>query len=166
MLLGALRSALSAKAAQKKLTVIEAWTVETHKTKALRQSLDKLDGETRTMLLVENAPSVNLERASRNLEGVTLTPTAKLDTYDLMRHEHLILSREAALRLNRGLSKTKTDSSGAARETAEVAAAEKKTRRPSGVGKAAASRVKAKGVAAKKPAAQAETGEGPKVKKE
>ena len=108
MVLGALRSALSVKAAQQKLTVVESWTLETHKTKALSQSLGKLDGETRTILLVENAPSVNLERASRNLDGVTLVPTAKLDTYDLMRHEHLMLSREAALKLSRGLSAVKS----------------------------------------------------------
>ena len=76
MILGALRSALSAKAAQQKLTIVEEWALETHKTKALRQSLGKLNGETRTILLVENAPNVNLERASRNLDGVTLVPTA------------------------------------------------------------------------------------------
>src|SRR6202030_805807 len=55
MILGALRSALSAKVAQQKLTIVEGWTLESHKTKAFRQSLDKLDGETRTILLVENA---------------------------------------------------------------------------------------------------------------
>src|SRR5690242_6535864 len=70
MLLGALRSALSVKTAQGKLTVVEAWALESHKTKVLAGSLGKLNGETRTNLLVENAPSVNLERASRNLDGV------------------------------------------------------------------------------------------------
>ena len=53
MLLGALRSALSAKLAEQKLTVVDGWPLETHKTKAFRQALDKLDGETRTILLVE-----------------------------------------------------------------------------------------------------------------
>ena len=115
MFSGALRSALSVKAAQQKLTVVEEWALETHKTKALRQSLGKLDGETRTILLVENAPSVNLERASRNLDGVTLLPTANLDTYDLMRHDHLMLSREAALKLSRGLSADKGESGDGAR---------------------------------------------------
>ena len=74
MILGALRSALSIKAAEQKLTVVEAWALETHKTKVLRQTLGKLNGETRTILLVENAPNVNLERASRNMHGVTLVP--------------------------------------------------------------------------------------------
>src|SRR5581483_7840443 len=112
MILGALRSALSVKASQQKLTIVEEWALETHKTKALSQSLGKLNGETRTVLLVENAPSVNLERASRNIDGLTLVPTAKLDTYDLMRHDHLMLSREAALKLSRGLSANKSEEGG------------------------------------------------------
>src|SRR6266540_5867448 len=40
MLLGALRSALSAKLAEQKLTVVDAWALETHKSKALRLTLD------------------------------------------------------------------------------------------------------------------------------
>jgi large subunit ribosomal protein L4 len=36
MILGALRSALSAKVAEQKLTVVDGWSLETHKTKAFR----------------------------------------------------------------------------------------------------------------------------------
>src|SRR5229473_1890083 len=53
MLLGALRSALSAKLADQKLIVVDTWQLDSHKTKAFRQVLDRLDGETRTILLVE-----------------------------------------------------------------------------------------------------------------
>src|SRR5271167_2400096 len=49
MIVGALRSALSAKLAEQKLTVVESWTLETHKTKPFRQALGKLDGETKTI---------------------------------------------------------------------------------------------------------------------
>src|SRR5580693_3938427 len=56
MVLGALRSALSAKLAEQKLTIVEEWALETHKTKMFSQTLGKLNGETRTILLVENAP--------------------------------------------------------------------------------------------------------------
>src|SRR6266699_6943998 len=71
VLLGALRSALSAKFAEQKLTVVDAWSLETHKTKALRATLDKLNGD-RTILLVDNGTNRNLELASRNLDGVKL----------------------------------------------------------------------------------------------
>jgi large subunit ribosomal protein L4 len=107
MIVGALRSALSEKLAQQKLTIVDGWVLESHKTKAFRQSLGKLENETRTILLVENGANVNLERASRNLDGVTLVPSTELGPYDLLRHDHLMLSREAAIRLSRALSAEK-----------------------------------------------------------
>ena len=50
MVLGALRSALSAKLAEQKLTVVEGWPLETHKTGKFRQTLARLDGDTQTIL--------------------------------------------------------------------------------------------------------------------
>ena len=109
MLLGALRSALSAKLAEEKLTVVDTFQLESHKTKSFRQALDKLDKETRTLLLVENGTNLNLERASRNLEGVKLVPATALEPYDLLRHERLVLSKDAAAKLSRALSAIKPE---------------------------------------------------------
>ena len=160
MLLGALRSALSVKATQQKLTIVEEWALETHKTKTLRQSLGKLNGETRTILLVENAPSVNLERASRNLDGVTLVPTANLDSYDLMRHDHLMLSREAALKLSRGLSAVKAENGGVSAETPAATDATV----PASSSKPVKAKPKAARKASTKPAAKAGKKEKPKAR--
>jgi large subunit ribosomal protein L4 len=118
MVLGALRSALSAKLAQEKLTVVEGWELESHKTKAFRQALTKLDPDTKTILLVDSGGNVNLERASRNLDGVTLMAPTTLGAYDLMRHDHLMLSREAAARLSRALSAAKMDGTASVGEPA------------------------------------------------
>jgi large subunit ribosomal protein L4 len=107
VLLGALRSALSAKLAEQKLTVVDAWALETHKTKAFRQVLDRLDGDSRTILLVETAANRNLELASRNLEGVKLVAPAALQPYDLLRHDRLVLSKDAAVKLGKSLGPKK-----------------------------------------------------------
>ncbi len=104
MLRGALRSALSTKLAEQKLTVVDAWALESHKTKGFRQVLDRLDGDTRTILLVENAANRNLELASRNLEGVKLVSPSKLQPYDLLRHDRLMISKDAAVKLGATLS--------------------------------------------------------------
>jgi large subunit ribosomal protein L4 len=104
MIIGALRSALSSKLAEQKVTIVDAWELESHKTKAFRQALTKLDQETPSILLVDNSSNVNLERASRNIEGLTLVPTNGLEAYDLLRHDHLMMSREAAAKLSRALS--------------------------------------------------------------
>src|SRR5208282_6406764 len=148
MILGALRSALSAKFAQQKLTVVDGWKLDSHKTKPFRQTLSKLDGETRTMLLVENGENVNLERASRNIDGVTLVPATALGAYDLMRHDRLVLSREAAVRLSRALSATK---SGEVPAVESAPAAPAKTVEKAAPAKAAKKEAAPK--AAKKPAA-------------
>jgi hypothetical protein len=93
---------------------------------------------------------LNLERASRNIEGVTLVLPNTLLTYDLMRHERLVLSREAAIRLGRTLSATRAeqaDSDGAKENTSEgKPAGEEKAVRP-----AAAKAVKAAPVKAAAP---------------
>jgi large subunit ribosomal protein L4 len=109
MILGALRSALSAKAAEQKLAVVESWKLDSHKTKPFRLALGKIEKDTTTILLVENGSNVNLERATRNLEGVTLVPATQLEPYDLLRHDWLMLSREAAAKLSRALSATKPE---------------------------------------------------------
>jgi large subunit ribosomal protein L4 len=163
MIVGALRSALSSKLAQEKLTVVEGWSLESHKTKPFRQTLSKLDAETRTILLVSTGANLNLERASRNLEGVTVVPTTSLGPYDLMRHDRLMLSREAAEKLSRALSAVKSDEQAAAGEA--VATADEPVKKAP-VKAAAEKKTAAK--AAKKPAAAkgAKRTSKPKAKKD
>ncbi len=103
MVLGALRSALAAKFAEEKLTVVEGWALETHKTARLREALARLNGESQTILLVEPEGNRNLELASRNLPGVKLVAPRALQAYDLLRHERLMLSKDTALHLSKAL---------------------------------------------------------------
>jgi large subunit ribosomal protein L4 len=106
MLLGALRSALSAKLAEQRLTVVDALQLETHKTKALRQSLDKLNA-TKSALIVSHGENRNLELASRNLEGVKLAAPNVLHVYDVLKHDLLVLSKDALTRLSHTLDPEK-----------------------------------------------------------
>ncbi len=107
MLLGALRSALSAKLAEQKLTVVDAWTLETHKTKALLAVLDKLNHTKSAFLLVAHGENTNLERASRNVQGVTLSAPSGLQPYDVLKHDLLLLSKDAVMRLSHSLDPEK-----------------------------------------------------------
>src|SRR5204863_7697212 len=102
MLLGALRSALSAKLAEQRLTVVDAWTLETHKTKSLLAVLGKLNHK-KSALLVAHGENSNLERASRNVQGVTVAAPNVLQPYDVLKHDLLVLSKEAVARLSRSL---------------------------------------------------------------
>ncbi len=105
-LLGALRSALAAKLADGKLTVVNAFDVKEAKTKLFRQALDKLkvDG---TALLVEAARQANrnLVLSSRNLEGVELVSGNEVHPYHLLRYDRAVFSQPALEALQISLRK-------------------------------------------------------------
>src|SRR6266702_3013267 len=149
MLLGALRSALSAKFADQKLTVVDAWQLDSHKTKPFRQTLTRLDGDTKTVLLVETSANRNLELASRNLEGVKLVAPHALQPYDLLRHDRLYLSKDAAVRLGETLGLGPRSAAPAADvvtiEAAKPAAKEKKAPARKAAAKKPAAKDKSKG---------------------
>lgn len=107
--LGALRSALSAKLADQKLIVVENWELESHKAKPFRQALDRLESRP-TALLVSHETNRNLELASRNLAGVKLVSPSQLQPYDLLKHDRLVLSKDAALKLGATLAPKKNGS--------------------------------------------------------
>jgi large subunit ribosomal protein L4 len=104
MLLGALRSALSAKLRDGELKIVQAFTLADHKTKAFRQVLDKLDVK-RSALLIEAAENRNLTLASRNLERVKFVPTRELNVYDLLSHKQVLMTEPAARKLSEALAK-------------------------------------------------------------
>ena len=158
MVLGALRSALSAKLAEQKLTILDSWKLDSHKTKTFADALGKLHKETKTFLLVESGGNLNLERASRNMEGVTLVPATGLEAYDLMRHEHLLLSRDAVAKLSRALSATKPEVPVQIEPAPAKPAAEAKAAK-------APAKKEAAPKAAKKPAGKKDAKSKPKAKK-
>ena len=95
-LFGALRSALAAKVADGRLTVVDTFDAAEAKTKQYRQALDRLDAK-KTALLVESSHQLSekLYLGSRNLDGVELVLSSEVHPYDLLRYEHAIFSRAA-----------------------------------------------------------------------
>src|SRR6266851_3235824 len=61
-------------------------------------------GITRTVLLVDNSASRNLELSSRNLEGVKLVASRDVNVYDLLGHNQVLLSEAAAQKLSEALA--------------------------------------------------------------
>jgi len=103
MLLGALRSALSAKLRDGELRVVRAFELSDHKTKSMLGVLGKLETK-KTVLLIESAENTNLTRASRNLKGVKLVPTKDVNVYDLLKHQEVLLTEPAAKKLSEALA--------------------------------------------------------------
>lgn len=103
MVLGALRSALSAKLRDGELRVVREFNLADHKTKNMLHVLGTL-GAKKTVLLVEIGDNQNLLRASRNLPGVKLVPTKDVTVYDLLKHQEILLSEPAARKLSEALA--------------------------------------------------------------
>jgi large subunit ribosomal protein L4 len=104
MLLGALRSALSAKLRDGELKIVRTFELESHKTKSFAAVLNKLEVKS-TVLLVEAGENTNLTRGSRNVPGVKLVPTKSVSVYDLLKYKQVLLSETAAKKLSEALAK-------------------------------------------------------------
>ena len=104
MVVGALRSALSAKVRDGELKVVQAFDFADHKTTNAMDTLAKLEVG-RTVLVVDNSDSRNLTLGFRNLEGVTLLPTKDVSAYHLLGHKSVLLSEAAARKFSEALAK-------------------------------------------------------------
>jgi len=104
-LLGALRSALAAKLADGKLTVVESLALPDAKTKAFRKTLDtlKVDGTAVVVDSYVNDGNRNLELGSRNLAGVEMLYGPEVHPYHLLRYDKAVFSRPALERLQSSL---------------------------------------------------------------
>ena len=118
-LLGALRSALAAKLADGKLTVVDSLEIKDGKTKLYYNALNKL-GVTRTALLVENGKTLTqgLLQGTRNLQGVELVLNNEVHPYDLLRYDMAIFSKPAIEQLAEALAKSAAKRRNAEKEVA------------------------------------------------
>jgi large subunit ribosomal protein L4 len=103
MQIGALKSALSAKLRDGELRVVSEFAVSEPKSKVMRKTLDGLEAS-RTILLVDNSANKNLALSSRNLKGVKLVSSREVNVYDLLGHQHVLFTQEAAKKISEALA--------------------------------------------------------------
>ena len=94
----ALKTALSAKAAEGKLIVLEAAAAETHKTKELAARLATL-GLTSALIIDGSNLDENFAKASRNIPLIDVLPEQGANVYDILRRDTLVLTRNAVEQL-------------------------------------------------------------------
>jgi len=104
MVIGALRSALSAKVRDGELKVVQAFAFADHKTKTAMNALANVVTG-RSVLVVDNGENRNLELGIRNLDGVTLLATREVNTFHVLGHQSLLLSEAAARKFSEALAK-------------------------------------------------------------
>jgi large subunit ribosomal protein L4 len=91
---GALRAALSAKAAAGEIVILQEISMEAPSTKGLRQLLEQVS-QGRSQLIVLDGPQRNVQLSARNLPHVKAITTNSVNVVDVLRYEHLVLSLAA-----------------------------------------------------------------------
>jgi large subunit ribosomal protein L4 len=102
MRVGALASALSLKLKQGQLLVVDTFELSEIKTKRLAQILKVLGSN--NSLIVDGSGNEKLKMSARNMEQSQFLPPEGVNLYDVLRHENLILTKDAATQLQNRLA--------------------------------------------------------------
>ena len=90
----ALKHALSAKAQDGGIIVLDKATIEAGKTKQLREHFDKL-GLTNALIIDGAEIDASFRLAARNIPNIDVLPVAGINVYDILRRHTLVLTRAA-----------------------------------------------------------------------
>lgn len=90
----ALKSALSAKAAEESILVIDGLKVEEIKTKPFAEFLKKIGVEGKAMVITENVDEA-VVKSARNIPGVTTTTATIISAYEILNNRVLVVDKAA-----------------------------------------------------------------------
>jgi large subunit ribosomal protein L4 len=94
-----LRMALSAKAKDGNLVVLDNLDMSEAKTQTLKGNLSNLGWGKKALVIDGDAINVGFARASSNLAEINLLPAIGANVYDILNHETLVLTRAAVEQL-------------------------------------------------------------------
>jgi large subunit ribosomal protein L4 len=94
-----LKMALSAKAKDGSLIVVDALDVADGKTKVLVNQLAALGFGKKALVIDGEALNISFAHASSNIPGVNLMPAVGANVYDILNHDTLVLTRAAVEKL-------------------------------------------------------------------
>ncbi len=89
----AVRCALSLKLSEEKLLVLERFDLPEIRTKTFVAHKEKLKLD--NALIIVNGENANLHKSARNVPGIKVLKTEGLNLFDILRHDQLVLTRDA-----------------------------------------------------------------------
>ena len=98
---GALKAALSLRAKEQKVIVLEAFTLEQGKTKLVAQALAGLG--VGKVLVVDNKENQALTRGARNLPDAKFLAPEGINVYDVLRYETLVITADSVKQVEAAL---------------------------------------------------------------
>ncbi|MFD1350433.1 50S ribosomal protein L4 [Oceanobacillus caeni] len=93
----ALRSALSSKVKEDNLVVLDGISIEAPKTKEVVNMLGALKVADKALIVTDNRDEV-VARSANNLQSVKVLTVEELNVLDLLTHDKLILTKDAAVK--------------------------------------------------------------------
>lgn len=94
-----LKMALSAKAKDENLIILDTLELKDAKTKALKGHFDKLGFGKSALVIDGEAVDAGFKKASANIIGIDVLPAIGANVYDIMRHDTLVLTKAAVEQL-------------------------------------------------------------------
>ncbi|HHY71852.1 MAG TPA: 50S ribosomal protein L4 [Bacillus bacterium] len=91
----AIKSALSTKVLDNNVVVLENLTIEAPKTKDMVQVLNALSLNNKVLIVTANADQT-VELSARNIPGVTVIDANGVNVLDVMSHDKMVITKEAA----------------------------------------------------------------------
>ena len=98
----AMRSALSSKAKEGKLIIVDVLSPKDHKTKAMAEAF-KVMGFESALIVGGKEIDAKFSRATRNLPKVDVLPSQGANVYDILRRDTLVLTKDAVADLTERL---------------------------------------------------------------
>ena len=89
----ALKSALSSKVQENQIIVLDELKLEEIKTKAMAKVLENLKAEKALIVILDK--DVNVQASARNIPNVKTASVNTMNTYDLLKYDTLIVTKEA-----------------------------------------------------------------------
>jgi large subunit ribosomal protein L4 len=99
----ALHSALSDRASEGKVVVVDSWGLETPKTKDAAAAIAALGLEGRLLVVLERGDT-NAALSFRNLPEVQIIHTGELNAYDVLSNDYIVFTRATLERVSGGAS--------------------------------------------------------------
>ena len=94
----ALKSALSMKAAESRILVVDGLAFDEIKTRACASFLEKLGVDGKAMIITENV-NENVVKSARNIPGVETTIATVLSPYEIMKARTLVVDKAALAKI-------------------------------------------------------------------
>lgn len=89
----ALKSALSAKAQNSEIIVLDELSMEAPKTKTMVEMLGKFDSK-KTLIVVKESND-SIYKSVRNIVGAHVLPVNNINVYDILKYDNMIITKDA-----------------------------------------------------------------------